>query len=234
LGFNSTNYVPAAISDAVSVGTLTGCVVTATSGINWITVTSTTSNTPASSTVAYTVSATNAFNAQWHDQHQRPGSHDHPRSCGLQLHLGFNGTNYGPGAISDVVNVGTLTGCVVTATSGTNWITVTSTTSNAPNSSTVAYSVSANPTHLTRTGTINISGQVLAITQDAAPCIYTLGFTSTNYDSAAISATVSVGTLTGCVVTATSGINWITVTSTTSNTPNSSTVAYAVSANPRI
>src|SRR5207253_6099563 len=121
--------------------------------------------------------------------------------------LGFNSTNYGPGTISDTVSVGTLTGCVVTATSGTNWITVTSTASNSPSSSTVAYTVSVNPTHLTRSGTINIAGQVLTITQDPANCTYTLGFNSTNYGPGTISDTVSVGTLTGCVVTGTSGTN---------------------------
>src|SRR5204862_318883 len=123
-------------------------------------------------------------------------------------------------------------GCVVTATSGTNWITVTSTTSNNPTSSTVGYSVSANPTHLTRNGTINISGQVLTITQDPAGCTYTLGFNNTNYGPAAISDSVSLATDLGCVVTATSGTNWITVTSTTSNNPPSSTVGYTISANP--
>src|SRR5207237_9325637 len=146
--------------------------------------------------------------------------------------LPFNTTTTRRAANSDTVSVGTLTGCVVTAASGTNWITVTSTTSNSPSSSTVAYTVAANPTHLTRSGTININGQVLTITQDSANCTYTLGFNSTNYGPGAISDMVSVGTLTGCVVTATSGTNWITVTSTTSNSPGSSTVAYTVSANP--
>src|SRR5207237_10703116 len=111
----------------------------------------------------------------------------------------FNSTTTGRASDRDTVSVGTLTGCVVTATSGTNWITVTSTTSNTPSSSTVAYTVAANPTHLARSGTINISGQVLTITQDAANCTYTLGFNSSNYGPAAISDTVSVGTLTGCV-----------------------------------
>src|SRR5205085_7924425 len=146
--------------------------------------------------------------------------------------LGFNSTNYGPGAISDTVSVGTLTGCVVTAASGTNWITVNSTTSNSPSRSIVGYTVSANPTHLSRSSTININGEVLTITQDLANCTYTLGFNSTNYGPAAISDTVSVGTLTGCVVTAASGTNWITGISISSNSATRSTDAYTVSANP--
>src|SRR5205085_1984221 len=170
---------------------------TATSGTNWITVTSTTSNSPSSSTVAYTVAANPTHltrSGTINISGQVLTITQDAANCTYTL--GFNSTNYGPAAISDTVSVGMLTGCVVTAASGTNWITVTSTTSNTPSSSTVAYTVAANPTHLPLSGTINISGQVLTITQDAANCTYTLGFNSTNYGPGAISDTVSVGTLT--------------------------------------
>src|SRR5258708_27746008 len=112
--------------------------------------------------------------------------------------------------------MGALTGCVWTATSGTNWITVTSAANNT-NSGTVSYTVSANPTHLARTGVVTIDSQILTITQDPAPCAFTLGFTSTNYSFGLVNDSVSVSTLTGCVWTVTSGTNWITVTSTANN-----------------
>ncbi len=233
LGFNSTNYGSAGISDTVNVGTLTGCVVTAVSGTNWIKITSTTSNTPNSSTVGYSVSANPTHLARTGTvavANQVLTISQDPANCTYTL--GFNSVDYGPGSITDTVSVGTLTGCVVTAVSGTNWITITSTTSNNPTNSTLSYSVSANPTHLARTGTVAIANQILTISQHPANCIYTLGFNNTNYGSSAVTDTVSVGTLTGCVVTAVSGTNWITINSITSNNPNSSTVGYGVSANP--
>src|SRR5206468_9221697 len=110
-------------------------------------------------------------------------------------------------AISDTVSVSTLTGCLWSDTT-TRHSTALNSAANNTNSGVVSYSVSANPTHLTRTGTISIDGQTLTITQDAAPCTFTLGFTSTNYSYPAISGTVSGSTLTGCVWSVTSGTNW--------------------------
>src|SRR5207247_396278 len=116
--------------------------------------------------------------------------------------------------------------------SGTNWITIVSTTNNTAYSGVVNYTVSANPTHLARTGLVFIGNQTLTITQDQAPCTNTLGFTSVSYGYVLTNDTVSVNTLTGCVVSATSGTNWITINSAANNTPSSGTVNYTVSANP--
>src|SRR5438270_14059013 len=95
--------------------------------------------------------------------------------------LGFTSVNYGYVLTNHAVSVNTLTGCVITALSGTNWITVGSIASNTPASSTVSYTVAANPTHLTRTGLVFIGNQTLTVTQDSAPCTNTLGFNSINY-----------------------------------------------------
>ena len=199
---------------------------------NWIALTSATNGT-GNGSVAYSVSSNTTHLA-------RAGTlaiadqiftiRQDPADCTYTL--GFTSANYGAGSLSDTVTVGTPTGCVVTAVSGTNWITITSTTNTSPTNSIVTYHVLANPTHLARTGTVRIANQTLTISQAPANCTYTLGFNSTNYGFTSINDTVSAGTLTGCVVTAVSGTNWIMITSTTSNSPNSSTVAYSVSANP--
>ena len=39
----------------------------------------------------------------------------------------------------------------------------------------------ANPTGLARTGLVTIAGQILTVSQDAAPCTYALGFTNVSY-----------------------------------------------------
>src|SRR5205085_2435802 len=112
--------------------------------------------------------------------------------------LGFSDASYGYVLTNDSVSVSTLTGCVWTVASGTNWITLNSAANNT-NSGAVSYTVSANPTHLTRTGMITIDGQTLTVTQDPAPCTFTLGFTDVNYGYALTNDTVTVSTLTGCV-----------------------------------
>src|SRR5207244_6637987 len=101
-----------------------------------------------------------------------------------------------------------------------------------PYSGTVSYTVSANPTHLSRTGLVFVGNQTLTVSQDPAPCTNTLGFNSMNYGYVLNTDTVSVNTLTGCVVSASSGTNWITLTSVTNTTAYSGSVGYTVSANP--
>src|SRR5207253_992758 len=112
--------------------------------------------------------------------------------------LGFPTANYSYVLTNDTVSVSTLTGCVWTVTSGTNSITVNSAAHNTT-SALVSYTVSANPTHLTRTGSITIDSQTFTITQDPAPCAFTLGFATANYSYVLTNDTVSVSTLTGCV-----------------------------------
>src|SRR5258706_543135 len=186
---------------------MTGCVWSVTSGTNWITVNSAANNTN-SGIVSYSVSANPTHLSRTGlvtiDSQTLTITQD-PAPCTFTL--GFTSTNYGFGPITDSVSVGTLTGCVWSVTSGTNWITINSAANNT-NSGVVSYTVSANPTHLSRTGLVTIAGQTLAITQDPAPCTFTLGFTSTNYGFGLINDSVSVATLTGCVWTATSGTNW--------------------------
>src|SRR5205823_1034051 len=139
-----------------------------------------------------------------------------PAPCAFTL--GFATANYSYVLTNDTVNVSTLTGCVWSVSSGTNWITVNSAPNNT-NSGVVSYTVSANPTHLTRIGTITIDSQTLTITQDPAPCAsFALGFTSANYSYVLTNDTASVGTLTGCIWSVSSGTNWITVNSAANNT----------------
>src|SRR5205085_5940966 len=131
--------------------------------------------------------------------------------------LGFTSASYSYVLTNDSVSMSTLTGCVWTVASGTNWITVNSAANNT-NSGTVNYTVSANPTHLIRTGTIAIDGQTLTITQDPAPCTFALAFSNANYSYGLTNDSVSVSTLTGCVWTVASGSNWITANSAANNT----------------
>src|ERR1043166_7002165 len=212
LGFTTVNYRVGLTNDQVSVTTLTGCVWTAASGTNWITVSSAANNTN-SGTVTYTVQA-NPTGLPRTGTVSIAGqvltvSQD---AAACTYALGFNNINYRFGSTNDQVSVSTLTGCVWTAVSGTNWIVVNSAANNT-NSGVINYSVQANPTGLARTGLVNIAGQVLTISQDPAPCTYTLGFTSVNYRVGLTNDQVSMTTLTGCVWTAVSGTNWITVNS---------------------
>jgi len=137
--------------------------------------------------------------------------------------------SHGSGAESSTVGVTTTSGCAWTAASNASWITVTSGASGT-GSGTVGYSVSANSTGSSRSGSLTIAGQTFSVTQAAATCTYLISPTSRSHGAGAESSTVAVTTASGCSWTASSNASWITITSGSSGTGNG-TVGYAVAAN---
>jgi hypothetical protein len=117
------------------------------------------------------------------------------------------------------------------------WLTVTSGATGTGNGS-VGISVAAN-TGAARTGTVTIAGQAFTVMQDAAaapppppppPCTYSIAPNSQNFPVLGGSGTVSVTTGASCAWTASSGADWITVTSGASGTGNGM-VVFSVAAN---
>lgn len=76
-----------------------------------------------------------------------------------------------PVAFSDgggTVNISTQSGCTWTAVSNVSWLVITSNSSGV-GSGTVNYSVNANPSTSSRTGTLTVAGQTFTVTQSGAP-----------------------------------------------------------------
>jgi hypothetical protein len=94
--------------------------------------------------------------------------------------------------------------------------------------------VSANATTEARTGTLTIGGQTFTVTQSApgaGSCAFTISPSSISIGVNGGSGTISVSpNLPSCAWTASSTVNWITITSGASGTGNG-TVAYSVAAN---
>lgn len=72
-----------------------------------------------------------------------------------------------PSGTADGFNVTTQTGCDWTATSNVNWITITNATGNG--SGRISFTVAANSTGFSRSGSIIVGGQTFNIFQDALP-----------------------------------------------------------------
>jgi Bacterial pre-peptidase C-terminal domain/Putative binding domain, N-terminal/Viral BACON domain len=131
---------------------------------------------------------------------------------------------------SDMVGVTTSAGCTWTASNnGNTWITITSGASGT-GSGPVNYTVAANPNTSPRTGTMTIAGQTFAVTQDAAPCVYTLAPTAQSFTAAPATSSVGVTANDGCTWTAVSNSNFITITAGSSGNGNGS-VNYSVTQN---
>ena len=124
--------------------------------------------------------------------------------------------------------------CSWTAAANVSWISITAGASGAPNGENgnhaTSYSVAANPTTSSRTGTMTIAGQTFTVTQAGAPCT-----SSINPASAAVGAGATTGATVAVTSTCTSwtavaNATWLAVTAGASGGGNG-TVTYSVAAN---
>src|SRR5688500_18170646 len=92
------------------------------------------------------------------------------------------------------------------------------------------YTVAVNPTTSVRTGTLTVAGQTVTITQGVG-CSYSVSPTTVSVPSTGSNGSVSVVTGSSCAWTATSSVNWITITSGASMSGLGST-NYSVAINP--
>ncbi|MBI3652476.1 MAG: S8 family serine peptidase [Acidobacteria bacterium] len=129
------------------------------------------------------------------------------------------------------VNVTAPASCNWTAISNANWLTISAGASGTGNG-TVNYAVTANASTSARSGTLTIAGQTFTVTQAAATpgCSYAISPTSQAFAASGGSNTVTVTADAGCNWTATSNVNWLTISVGASGTGNG-TVNYAVTAN---
>src|SRR5579872_5274652 len=125
--------------------------------------------------------------------------------------------------------ISTTRDCTWDASSGVNWITLTSAAS-GQGSGTVSYRVDPNGVPTARKGTLEVNGSQVTVSQDAAPCHFAVSPVNSSVSAQGGSVTVSVDTLTGCAWTASSQAPWIHVTGgATGNAPGP--VALAIDAN---
>jgi hypothetical protein len=207
----------------------TNCSWTAASNTSWITVTST---VPVSGdgTVSYSVlantgparSGTITIAGQIYTINQAGNC-----SYGLSA----TSASVGAAASTGSVNVtASNTACGWTAISNDTWLTITA-GANGTGDRTVSYSVAANNSAASRTGTLTIAGQTYTVTQDGIACTYSLSATSTSVTAAATSKSVTLTASNAtCPRTAVSNDNWITVTAGASGTGNG-TVSFSIAAN---
>jgi hypothetical protein len=91
------------------------------------------------------------------------------------------------------------------------WLTITGSAAGTGNGS-VAFAVAANPGPQ-RTGTLTVAGQTFTVTQDHAPCTFSIAPTSQTIGAAGASGSVSVTTGSWCPWTAASNnSDWLSVT----------------------
>ena len=95
---------------------------------------------------------------------------------------------------------------------------------------TVAFNVAANPVPSPRSAAIMVAGQSVAVSQQAAPCVFSLSRPNDTIAAEGGRLAVDVATLAGCRWTAASAANWIAIASGSSGDA-SGTVGLSVAAN---
>jgi hypothetical protein len=130
---------------------------------------------------------------------------------------------------SVAVSVTTGSTCAWSTTSNAAWLTVSSGGSGTGNG-TVNVVVAANTGTAQRTGTMTVAGQTFSVTQDGAPCTYTIAPTNRTSPAAGESVAVAVTAGSTCTWSTTSNAAWLSVGSGGSGTGNA-TVNVVVAAN---
>ncbi|HYN09888.1 MAG TPA: PQQ-dependent sugar dehydrogenase [Vicinamibacterales bacterium] len=129
------------------------------------------------------------------------------------------------GTGSVAVTVGA--GCGWTATSNAAWLRVTSGTSGTGNGS-VAYSIDANTSATSRSGTVTIGGRTFTVAQNGnVACAFAISPSQASYPREGGTATVAVTADFGCDWQATSHASWITISGEPAGSGNG-TVTYVV------
>jgi hypothetical protein len=103
-----------------------------------------------------------------------------------------------------------------TAGSGTNWVT---------------FVIASNPGSSTRTGSVNVSGQVVSVIQNGA-CTISVGPTTVAAPTAGGVQSVNVTTGASCGWSVSSQAGWITINSGSTSGSGNASVSFTVAANP--
>ena len=213
----------------ISVGAPNSCSWTAVNNDDWIHITS--GSRTGSSSVSYYVDANPATSSRTGIIIITGRTHtvtQTGRTCTYSIssynrNIGADGGGYG-------ISVVAPDGCGWTAVSNDDWTHITSGNS-GDGSSSVSYSVDANPTTSSRTGTISIAGKTHTVTQTGYTCTYPISSDNWNIGANGGNNSVSIITKDDCSWTAVSNDDWIKITSNDSG-DGYSDVSYYVDANP--
>jgi hypothetical protein len=210
---------------SATVSTTSGCPWTATSNAAWLSISSGGSGS-GNGTVNYAVAA-NTTTSSRNGTLTIGGQTLTVSQAGCSYTISPTTESSPAAGEAATATVSTTSSCPWTATSNAPWLSITNGGSGTGNG-TVNYSVAANLTTSTRTGTLTIGGQTLTVTEVA--CSYTVSPTTQTIAADGGTANATVSTTSGCPWTALSNDAWLSITSSGSGS-DSATVNYSISAN---
>jgi hypothetical protein len=140
-----------------------------------------------------------------------------------------NPTSFSSSGGQGSVTIATARDCTWSIKTDANWVSIAA-DSGGQGEASIQYTVAPNPVPSSRAGAIIVDTQSVAISQAAAPCVFTLSRAGEGMPAGGGRLTIDVTTISGCSWNATSGSNWIVVSSGQSGNA-SGTVGLAVAPN---
>ncbi len=225
----AAHYLAVGGTGSIAVTAGAGCAWTAVSNAAWLTVDSGTPGT-ASGTIGYTVAA-NATTVSRTGTITAAGStftvtQDGTVPCTYSITpttASFTSTG-GTGTIAVTANAG----CTWSVSSAATWLTFTP--ASGSGNGTVTYTVAANTSSLTRTGTLIVAGNTLTVTQTGIACVFSISPTTATFGPVGSTATIAVTATAGCNWSVSVDVPWISIINGASGT-GSGTVTYLVANN---
>ena len=126
------------------------------------------------------------------------------------------------------LTISTARDCTWSVASNASWVAVGG--NSGQGEATIPYTVAANPVPSPRSAAIAVGGKSVAVSQQAAPCVFSLSRTNDTIGETGGQLSVAVTTLSGCGWNAASGAAWISVASGQSGNATG-TVGLTVAAN---
>ena len=140
-------------------------------------------------------------------------------------------------AETGLISVNTSNPCPWSVLETNTWITINGGTTNFIGSNSVSYSITANPSSLSRTGLLVVAGKVVAIRQAGLVCSYEVTPTNQAHGFLATTGQVTLLSPTLCSWNVIKSNSWITILTPTNNNIGPATVSYSLlrndSATPR-
>jgi len=229
LSANSASFGSSGGTGSVNVTAPSGCSWTAVSNIGWTQVTSGASGN-GNGSVNFSVNANNTANSL-SGTLTIAGQTFTVNEAGVACSYSLSATSasFGSSGGTGSVNVTAPAGCSWTAVSNIGWTQVTS-GANGNGNGTVNFSVNANNSANSISGTLTVAGQTFTVNEAGVSCTYSLSATSASFSSTGGTGSVNVTAPAGCSWTAVSNVGWTHVTSGASGSGNG-TVNYSVDPN---
>ena len=205
----SQSVTAASNTGSINVSSPAGCAWTAASNAVWLSITFG-ANGSGNAVVNYSVAA-NTGPARTGTLTVAGQTFTVTQASGCNYSLNPTAQTFPASTAAGAVNVTTSAGCAwTTVNNSPSFITITSGASGNGNG-TVSYSVAANSSTTSRTGTITIAGQTFTVTQAGLSCSYSIAPSAQSFSATGGTNSVNVTATPGCAWTATSNAPWVNV-----------------------